>query len=507
MPVRLFDVNSNIIRFILKRSDTGQGLTGLTEASAGLIISTICDIEATPTVYTQAATHIETIAALGTFQAPSASCCRFKEVDATNHKGLYEFQFADARFGVANAHSLVISVTGAALLLDTDYEIELVRYDPFDGTRLGLTSIPVALVGGRIDASVGAMANNVLTDAAINADAITNAKIADDAIAAENLKTGALTADAFAAGAIPEGAFAAGAINAAAIKDAAIDFATFAADCKTGTGLKANVESMSANTVTAAAIATDAIDMDALAADAVAELQSGLATAADIENQILDALTADHTDVGSIGKAITDAGAGGDPDVFAAAFAAHADVIALFTAAIASVKGAGAPDIAAAITAVSQAIASIKGAGTPDIATVVADIAAALATIQGAGTPDIAAVVALLPAALVGGRIDANIGSKTVGLALTAQEKADVNAEVLDTLATDTYAEPVQGNPAATASLATKIGHIYKNWRNKKTGDGTTEKYYNDDGVTVDHKRTTSEAAGTVTVGEVATGP
>ena len=35
-----------------------------------------------------------------------------------------------------------------------------------------------------------------------------------------------------------------------------------------------------------------------------------------------------------------------------------------------------------------------------------------------------------------------------------------VNAEVVDALATDTYAEPGQGAPAATTSLSTKIGHI-----------------------------------------------
>jgi hypothetical protein len=40
--------------------------------------------------------------------------------------------------------------------------------------------IPAALVGGRMDASVGAMAANVLTATAINADAITAAKVAAD---------------------------------------------------------------------------------------------------------------------------------------------------------------------------------------------------------------------------------------------------------------------------------------------------------------------------------------
>jgi hypothetical protein len=42
------------------------------------------------------------------------------------------------------------------------------------------TRLPAALVSGRIDASVGAMAANVLTATAINADAITAAKLAAD---------------------------------------------------------------------------------------------------------------------------------------------------------------------------------------------------------------------------------------------------------------------------------------------------------------------------------------
>jgi len=142
--LRAFGATSNLIRFVLKKADTGQGLTGLSSGSSGLIISTIADNEATATTYTVAGSTIETIATLGTFATPTATKCRFKEVDATNHKGLYEFQFADARFAVASSKRLVISVTGVANLLDTDYEIELVRFNPFDAQRLGLTALPAA---------------------------------------------------------------------------------------------------------------------------------------------------------------------------------------------------------------------------------------------------------------------------------------------------------------------------------------------------------------------------
>lgn len=146
--LRVHSNTSNIVRFVLKHSTTGQGLTGLTSASSGLIISTIADNEATATTYTAAGSTIETITTLGTFAAPTATKCRFKEVDATNHKGLYEFQFADARFAVASARRLIISVTGATNLLDTDYEIQLVQFNPYDGVRLGLTALPNVVAAG-----------------------------------------------------------------------------------------------------------------------------------------------------------------------------------------------------------------------------------------------------------------------------------------------------------------------------------------------------------------------
>jgi hypothetical protein len=90
---------------------------------------------------------------------------------------------------------------------------------------------------------------------------------------------------------------------------------------------------------------------------------------------------------------------------------------------------------------------------------------------------------------------------------LTATMKASVNAEVVDALATDTYAEPAQGTPASTASIAAKIGYLFKAWRNKSTQTATEYALYNDDAVTVDHKSAVSDNGTTFSRGEVATGP
>lgn len=81
-----------------------------------------------------------------------------------------------------------------------------------------------------------------------------------------------------------------------------------------------------------------------------------------------------------------------------------------------------------------------------------------------------------------------------------------VNAEVVDALATDTYAEPGQGAPAATTTLAAKINYLYKFLRNKMTSTATEISLYNDAGNTVDQKATHSDDDTTYTRGEWGSG-
>lgn len=130
------------VKILNSSVSTGAGLTGLSSTSSGLIISTIADTESTATAYTAAASNIETITTNGTFSAPTAGKCRFKELDATNHKGVYEIQIADARFNVSNAKSLLVSVAGATNAAETDVVIPLRDLDPFDAVRAGLTALP-----------------------------------------------------------------------------------------------------------------------------------------------------------------------------------------------------------------------------------------------------------------------------------------------------------------------------------------------------------------------------
>jgi hypothetical protein len=121
----------------------------------------------------------------------------------------------------------------------------------------------------------------------------------------------------------------------------------------------------------------------------------------------------------------------------------------------------------------------------------------ALAIVDG----NVDSVLTRLPAALVAGRIDASVG------ALGAGGATAINAEVVDALATDTRAEPGQGAPPATLSMAAKIDYVYKAWRNRATQSATEYRLYADDAVTVDQKATVSDDGTTFNRAEMAGGP
>jgi len=62
---------------------------------------------------------------------------------------------------------------------------------------------------------------------------------------------------------------------------------------------------------------------------------------------------------------------------------------------------------------------------------------------------------------------------------LSTVTTAQVNAEVVDALNVDTYAEP-GSVPAATASIVAKLGWLYTLARNKRLTTATTDKIRND---------------------------
>lgn len=157
---------SNILRVFLRDSSstTGAGKTGLGIASAGLNISLAADNEATATTYTAAGSTIETITTLGTFAAPTATKCRFKEFDATNLPGVYEIQFADARYSVSSSKSIqgMITATG---VVPCPFEIDLEpgTVDDTLTTNLATANTNINTIDDFVDTEISTLITNLAT--------------------------------------------------------------------------------------------------------------------------------------------------------------------------------------------------------------------------------------------------------------------------------------------------------------------------------------------------------
>lgn len=142
----------------------GSGLTGLTFNSSGLLISTIADSESAPTSYDATGGFVESISTLGTFQPPSAGCCRFREVHSGLHRGVYELHIANSRFAASGAKSLLISVSGGVNTAETDALIVLSQIDPYAANG-GFDPWNVALPGSYVAGTAGARV--AMLDAAV----------------------------------------------------------------------------------------------------------------------------------------------------------------------------------------------------------------------------------------------------------------------------------------------------------------------------------------------------
>lgn len=472
--------------------------------------------------------------------------------------------------------------------------------------------LPAALVSGRMDSSVGAMATDTLTAAALAADAVAeiNATV-DTAISDAALATASALATAQADLDTLTGAdgatLATSQPNYAPATAAAL--ATAQADLDTITGADGvTLATTQGNYAPAKAgdamdLVTDAVDAAALAADALAEINATVDTAladydgptyAELLNLTRLGLRKDSalaTDLSSLITTLNaDLGSGagafanttdaqeairdrGDAawitatgfsthsaaDVWAAATrtltagtniqlpADGLDLVTAWTVAITgnitgnlsgsvgSVTGNVGGNVTGSIGSLAtQAKADVNAEADTAITDAALATAAALATVDGNVDSILADTNELQTDWADGGRLDLILDARAsqssvddlptnseLATALAAADDAvlaaiaalnnlsaaQVNAEVVDALATDTYAEPGQGAPAATASLSAKIGYLYKAWRNKSTSAASQYSLYNDAGDTVDQKATQADDDTTFTRGEVASGP
>jgi hypothetical protein len=218
------------------------------------------------------------------------------------------------------------------------------------------------------------------------------------------------------------------------------------------------VGSVGAGGITAASFAANAITAAKLDPDVTTELQAGLATAAALAvvDGIVDDILLDTAEIGAAGAGLT---------------------------------AINLPDQTMNITGnitgnLSGSVGSVTGGAT----------AAAVATLQTS--------VDDLPtnAELATSQAAADDATLAAIAALNNLSAAQVNAEVVDALATDTYAEPT-GVPAATNSLAGKIGVIAMVARNRIDITASAKTVY-DDGGAAEWKKVLSDDGTTYTEAE-----
>ena len=211
--------------------------------------------------------------------------------------------------------------------------------------------------------------------------------------------------------------------------------------------IAADIHDLQSGVISAGDFAANAITASALATDAVTEIQSGLASQSSV-----DTLTSYvDTEVAAI-KAKTD-NLPSDP--------------------------ADASDIASSFSTVNTKLDTIDDFLDTEVAAIKA---------KTDNLPSDPADQSLVEAAIT---------AATSPLATPAQ----VNAQVLDVLSVDTFAE-LSAPPAATSSLKDKITWLFMYARNKVTQTATQRKVYLDDGTTVAGTSATTDNGTTFTKGE-----
>ncbi len=116
-------------------SSTGAGLTGLVFNSGSLTAYYHRDTDTTATAISLVTMTVGTFTSSG-----------FKEIDATNMPGWYQFCPPNAALA-SGAKNCGFHLKGATNMAPLPIECQLVAFDPNDAVRLGLTALPNAAAG------------------------------------------------------------------------------------------------------------------------------------------------------------------------------------------------------------------------------------------------------------------------------------------------------------------------------------------------------------------------
>ena len=379
------------------------------------------------------------------------------------------------------------------------------------------------IAGSAVSTSAAQLGVNVVNAAgtAWGSGAITAASIAADAIGASELAADAASEIATAVWAAVTRTLTANTTltdpSAAAIADAVWDEArsghvtagTFGEGVASVQGnVTGSVGSVASGGITAASIAADAIGASELAADAASEIATAVwaavtrtltantnlndPSAATIADAVWDEARSGHTSAGTFGEGVVVSSIA-TAAITAAAIAADAiGASELATDAVTEIVSA----VWAAASRTLTANTNLNDPSAATIADAVWDEARSghttagtfgqgVATVQGNVTGSVASVASggITAASFATDAITSSVLAASavteIQTGLSTLTAGQVNAEVVDALATDTYAEP-SSVPAATASLAAKIGFLMAALRNKHTTTASADVIRND---------------------------
>jgi hypothetical protein len=212
--------------------------------------------------------------------------------------------------------------------------------------------------------------------------------------------------------------------------------------------MDSTVGAMQSAVLTSTAVATGAITATGIAADAIGASELAADAATEIAAAVWDKLRADHVVSGSFG----------------------------------------------------EGSASVQGAVTGAVASVTGNVGGNVVGSVGSVTGNVGGNV--------GGNVTGNVGGNVTGSvgSLAAQAKADVNAEVVDVIFTDTISQLAQAQPTATPTVGTALMLLYMALRNAGTTTGSTLTIANSAG-TVICKGTLSDDGTTFTKAILVAGP
>lgn len=253
-------------------SQLGAGLTGLVFNSGSLTAYFHRDTDTTATAITLATMTVGTFTSSG-----------FKEIDATNMPGWYQFCPPNTALA-SGAKSCAIHLKGASNMAPLPIEVQLTTVNP-DSAGFGLvnasanvaqwngTNVASPATAGIPDVNV----KNIDNDAASASGTVTfpNATLASTT----NITAGTIATVTNLTNAPTIGDLT------ATMKTSVTTAATAATPTVSTLGANTiTATSIAANALTAAKIAADAIGASQLAADAVTEIQTGLATSTQATN-------------------------------------------------------------------------------------------------------------------------------------------------------------------------------------------------------------------------------